>query len=82
MSASEAEYWGCIAGTDEEPPPIVCPTTGGYCVRAFCEDYGCANEAGASVTQHDVDCGSDPDDMPSLSRRRNRKTDQRQATLL
>lgn len=29
-----------------EPPPPICPKTGMYCSGDFCEDNGCAKEAG------------------------------------
>ena len=30
---------------DDEPEPI-CPVTGMYCTGLYCDDYGCAKEAG------------------------------------
>lgn len=30
---------------NEEPTPI-CPETGTYCTGSFCDEYGCAKEAG------------------------------------
>lgn len=31
---------------DDIPPPIICPVTGMYCEREFCEDNGCAKAHG------------------------------------
>lgn len=44
---------------DDEDAPMICKMTGSYCVRAFCEDYGCANELEVPVDEYDVACGSD-----------------------
>lgn len=30
---------------DDETPPI-CPRTGMYCTGEFCDEYGCAKQAG------------------------------------
>ena len=53
---------------DYEDQPIICPTTGTYCVRAFCDDYGCANLAGVPIDSNDIACGSEDIDetMPKL----------------
>lgn len=31
---------------EDEDPPTMCPVTNGYCTGMFCDDYGCAKEAG------------------------------------
>lgn len=46
---------------DADPTPI-CPVTGSYCVRAFCDDYGCANMAGVPIDANDIAAGSIDDD--------------------
>lgn len=38
----------------QEAPEIICKVTGSYCTGQFCEDYGCAKEAGF----HDEEDGS------------------------
>lgn len=65
---------GCIAA-DELDPPMICPRSKEPCVRAFCEDYGCADEAGVPIDEYDVECGSiDPDELimppPRVRRKR------------
>lgn len=34
-------------------PEIICPVTGTYCTRAFCDDYGCAYRAGIPWDEYD-----------------------------
>lgn len=70
---------------DDDDPPIICPVTGTYCVRAFCDDYGCANEAGVRVDANDIAAGSEDIDetapmLPPIKRKK-RKADRRQAVL-
>ena len=43
----------------DDDPPMICPVTGSYCVRAFCDDYGCANQAGVPVDENDIAAGSE-----------------------
>ena len=31
---------------DDDEPERICPVTGTYCSGLFCDDYGCAKEAG------------------------------------
>lgn len=62
-------------GFVDDDPPMICPATGEPCVRAFCDDYGCANNAGVPVDEYDVACGSlDPDELippiPRIGRER------------
>ena len=66
-----------------DEPPIICPTTGTYCARAFCDDYGCANLAAVPVDSNDVAAGSDPDDIVTLRvAKRRRGSDQKQPRLI
>jgi hypothetical protein len=59
----------------ESDPPLICPMTGAYCVRAFCDDYGCANKLRVPIDEYDVECGSIHDDelilpLPKAKRKR------------
>ena len=56
----------------DDDDQIICPVTGTYCVRAFCEDYGCANQAGIPVDEHDHAAGTIPLDeiAPCIGPRR------------
>lgn len=68
----------------EDDDQIICPATGAYCVRAFCDDYGCANQARVPVDAYDIACGSEDLDetVPRLpGRRRKKKRERRQAEL-
>lgn len=49
---------------------FICPLTKEACIRAFCEDYGCADEAGVPLDANDFAAGSlDPDEIaPRLPR--------------
>lgn len=65
----------------DEDGTIICPTTGTYCVRAFCEDYGCANSLGVPEDVHDHACGTIPLDeiaplIGPLKRPRSKKSPQ------
>lgn len=55
---------------DHAEPPFICPLSGVTCVRAFCEDYGCADKAGVRIDANDVAAGSiHPDELiPRLPR--------------
>ncbi|AVO36610.1 hypothetical protein [Pukyongiella litopenaei] len=70
---------------DYEDRPTICLVTGTYCVRAFCDDYGCANQAGVPVDENDIACGSEDIDetMPMLPpiKRKRRGTKGRQMSL-
>lgn len=49
---------------DDDDPPMICPTTGSYCVRAFCDDYACANKLNVPLDEYDFEQGSiDPDEL-------------------
>lgn len=39
-------------------PPFICPVSGVECIRAFCEDYGCADKAGVPLDANDYAAGS------------------------
>ena len=56
---------------DYDEPPFICPLSGVPCIRAFCEDYGCADQAGVPLDENDFAAGSiDPDElMPRLPRK-------------
>lgn len=44
--------------------PFICPLSGVPCIRAFCEDYGCADKAGVPLDENDFAAGSlDPDEL-------------------
>ncbi len=68
----------------DDHAPTICPVTGAYCVRAFCEDYGCANQADVPIDANDIACGSEDIDetaprLPGSSirpRKRRPNTDQ------
>ncbi len=48
----------------DDAAPLFCERNGAYCVRAFCEDYGCADAAGVPVDANDIAAGTvDPDEM-------------------
>lgn len=53
-------------------PPFICPRTKEPCARAFCEDYGCADQARVPIDEYDVEAGSiHPDEMaPRIPRKR------------
>lgn len=55
---------------DHCEPAFICPKSGVACVRAFCEDYGCADKAGVRIDANDVAAGSiHPDELiPRLPR--------------
>lgn len=62
----------------DDESAMICPRTGTYCVRAFCEDYGCANEAGVPIDANDIAAGSEDINetiprIPKPKRRRRRK---------
>lgn len=70
----------------DDDPPMICPVTGTYCVRAFCDDYGCANQAGVPIDDNDIAAGSEDLDetvpkLPPLKRKKRRKS-RNQPTLL
>jgi len=48
------------AGLDygDDDPPFICPLTQEPCVRAFCEDYGCATKANVPLDDYDYAQGS------------------------
>ena len=49
---------------DHSEPPFICPLRGEPCVRAFCEDYGCADKARVPLDQNDFAAGSiDPGEL-------------------
>lgn len=59
----------------DEHAPFICPRSREVCVRAFCEDYGCADNAGVRIDANDIAAGSiDPDELiiplPASVRRR------------
>lgn len=63
---------------EDHDPPRLCFYNGSYCDRAFCDDYGCADEAGVPFDEYDVAAGSiHPDELilplPKLKRQRGRK---------
>ena len=39
--------------SDEDDGETICSVTGSYCMGLFCEDYGCAKEAGFYDTEDD-----------------------------
>lgn len=43
---------------DYGEPPFICPKSKEPCIRAFCEDYGCADKARVPVDTYDVARGS------------------------
>jgi hypothetical protein len=51
-------------------PPFICPLSKQPCIRAFCEDYGCADQACVPLDENDFACGSIDDNelMPKLPR--------------
>lgn len=62
---------------DHAEPTFICPRSNEPCVRAFCEDYGCADKAGVAIDANDIAAGSsDPDELilplPNIGRRRRR----------
>lgn len=54
---------------EDDDQPMICKVTGSYCIRAFCDDYGCANELAVPVDEYDIACGSD-EPIPTLSVKR------------
>jgi hypothetical protein len=60
----------------DEHAPMICPRSKEACVRAFCEDYGCADNAGVPIDANDMAAGSiHPDELiQPLPRSVRRKT--------
>lgn len=49
---------------DEIDFPMICPRTKELCVRAFCDDYGCADLAGVPLDENDFAAGTlNPDEL-------------------
>lgn len=49
---------------DYDEPPFICPRTKEPCIRAFCEDYGCADQARVPLDENDFAAGSlDPNEL-------------------
>lgn len=48
----------------DDDPPMICPATRESCIRAFCDDYGCANKARIPIDEYDMAQGSiHPDEL-------------------
>lgn len=48
----------------DDDPPMMCPVSKQQCVRAFCDDYGCATEANVPLDEYDFASGSiNPDEQ-------------------
>lgn len=70
----------------DDEAPMFCKVNGAYCVRAFCEDYGCADEVGVPIDANDIAAGStDPREavipLPN-SKRKPRRKSKRQMQLI
>lgn len=49
---------------EDDFEPMICPLTKEPCVRAFCDDYGCADQAGVPLDENDFAAGTvDPDEL-------------------
>lgn len=54
----------CDHDPEHDDAPFICPRTRQACVRAFCEDYGCADQAGVPLDANDLAAGSiHPDEL-------------------
>ncbi|MDJ0631067.1 MAG: hypothetical protein QNJ44_22610 [Rhodobacter sp.] len=73
---------GNTAMDHDDHTPMFCEVNGTYCVRAFCEDYGCADALGVPVTQHDRDAGCNRDAPAVLGQRQRRRKTATQPKLL
>lgn len=59
---------------DMDDEPFICPLSHVACVRAFCEDYGCADKLRVPADEYDVEAGSiHPDELVHRIPRARRK---------
>lgn len=71
----------CTCGTCSPPDdyeddaPMICPMTQKPCIRAFCDEYGCADKARVPITEDDIACGSiyPEKPVPRIPRARRKK---------
>lgn len=58
MSTAFSDYdrWKLSSPDDyyEDEPERICPVTGAYCSGQFCDEYGCAKEAGVWDEEDDL----------------------------
>lgn len=69
-------YWEDVsAGCFDDDETLICPRSKEPCVRAFCDDYGCADKLDVSLDEYDYAQGSTNFDeliprLPAVGRKR------------